>query len=167
MDDELKKESIKKIVWALRRIVTVIYHDSRQMIKQFGITGPQSTVIKCIYVSKKPLSSADLSRSLNVTPANITGIIDRLEERGLVKRTKNLGDRRITLIELTEKGREYAESLPDLIEEKLMQGLKSLSSTEVYGIYSAIDSIFKIIGEEGVKEISIDHDRSPGSFKDA
>ena len=82
MDKEFE-DSVKNIVWALRRIVSLIYQDSRKMFKKFGITGPQSLVIKSLYSVSEPLSSASLSRHLNVTPSNMTGIIDRLEEKGL------------------------------------------------------------------------------------
>jgi DNA-binding MarR family transcriptional regulator len=157
LEDESKKATIKNIVWALRHIVTIIYHDSMEMARQYGVTGPQSLVIKCLHASEDPLSSAALSRLLNVTPANITGIIDRLEEKGLVGRTRKTDDRRIQLIGLTEQGREQARKLPDLIEEKLVRGMETLSSEEVGEIYKSIDTIIRII-EDTVSQQSVDAD---------
>ncbi len=157
MDTEFKN-SIKSIVWALRRIVSLIYQDSKNMNKQYGFTGPQSLVIKSLYSSNKPLSSVALSRNLCVTPANITGIIDRLEEKEIVKRIKRQDDRRQNLIELTEQGKKYGEKLPDLIEEKLIKGLANLNPTEIYGIYSALDNIINIIGVKEVQGFISDHD---------
>jgi DNA-binding MarR family transcriptional regulator len=118
------------------------------MVKKFGITGPQSLVIKSLYSSEKPLSSATLSRYLNVTPSNITGIIDRLEEKELVKRTRNQLDRRTNLIELTKKGSEYGKILPDLIEEKLAKELKNLKPKKISEIYSSLNFIIQIIGSD-------------------
>lgn len=152
------EDSVKNIVWSLRRIVTLIYHDSRKMGKEFGITGPQSLVIKCLYSSPEPLSSAALSRLLNVTPPNITGIIDRLEEKGLIERFKKEGDRRTTLIRLTDKGRELGEALPDPIEEKLINGLEDLQPTEIYGIYSGLQTIIDIVGAEMIARTSLDQE---------
>lgn len=154
------KDSVKNIVWALRRIVSLIYQDSRKMIKRFGITGPQSLVVKSLYNASQSLSSAALSRQLNVTPSNITGIIDRLEERGMVKRSKKEDDRRTTLIELTDEGVEAGRTLPDLVEEKLMSGLGDLSPTEIYGIYSALKTIIDIIGAEEIAKVSLDQEIS-------
>ncbi|MFW6129221.1 MAG: MarR family winged helix-turn-helix transcriptional regulator [Candidatus Aminicenantaceae bacterium] len=145
--------NIKSIVWALRKIVSLIYHDSRNMVKKYGITGPQSLVIKSLYSSEHPLSSATLSRNLNVTPSNITGIIDRLEEKELVKRTRHQLDRRTTLIELTEKGTEYGKILPDLIEEKLARELKNLKQKKISDIQSALNYIIQTIGsDDGIKD---------------
>ncbi|NIM15246.1 MAG: MarR family transcriptional regulator, partial [Candidatus Aminicenantes bacterium] len=92
--NEIKDNSSKSIFGAIRRLVRLTYLDSRAMVKRYGITGPQSLVLKSLIESVEPLSSATLSRKLNVSPANITGIIDRLEEKGLVKRLKKQGDRR-------------------------------------------------------------------------
>ena len=157
------EDGVKNIVWALRRIVSLIYQDSRKMVKRFGITGPQGLVIKILYTSSESLSSAALSRQLNVTPPNITGIIDRLEEKELIRRVRKLGDRRTTLIELTDKGMEFGESLPDPIEEKLMSGLGDLQPTEIFGIYSALNTIVNIIGVEQIATTPLDQEMGNGT----
>jgi len=69
---------IKEIVDAIRRLYRAVYLDSAKMSRQFGLTGSQSGVLRNL-VAHGPLSSAALSRRLYVTPSNITGVIDRLE----------------------------------------------------------------------------------------
>jgi len=150
------ENSVKNIVWALRRIVRLISLDSRHMVKQYSVTGSQGLIIHQLYSSLNPLSAAGLSRLLNVTPSNITGIIDRLEEKGYVRREKNPVDRRTSWIQLTEKGRELGRTLPDLTEQKLYEGLKDLTPTETFGIYSALDTIIQIIGAEKVPAEPLD-----------
>ncbi|MBW2336633.1 MAG: hypothetical protein JRF47_07730 [Deltaproteobacteria bacterium] len=73
----MKAESeavIYNIVDSIRRLVRAVYLDSQKMSKQYGLTGPQSSVLRNL-VNDGPMSSADLSRTLYVTPANITGIM--------------------------------------------------------------------------------------------
>ena len=154
--DSTFESSVKDIVWVLRRIVGLINLDSKRMMKRFGVTGPQGVVIKSLHTLLEPQSSAALSRHLNMTPSNMTGIVDRLEERGLVRRTQKLGDRRTHLIELTDKGQEFSRTLPDPMEEKLMSGLADLQPTEVFGVYSALSTIADIIGAEYVARIPVD-----------
>ncbi len=151
-------ESIKKIVWALRQIVSLVYQDSKKMNKKYGVTGPQSIVLKTLASSNESMSSANLSRLLSVTPSNLTGIIDRLEEKGLIVRIRKSDDRRTVLIELTDKGIDYSQNLPDLIEEKLAQGLGNLTLTEIFGIYSALINIIDIIGKIDIEEYSLDQE---------
>jgi len=122
------------------------------MAKKYGVTGPQTLALKTLNTSEKPLSSTNLSHHLNVTTANITGIIDRLEKKGFVQRIRKSDDRRTVLIEPTPEGRRQSEILPDLIEEKLMRGLKDLKPTEIFGIYSALEKMIQIIGKEAEVE---------------
>ena len=63
-------------------MVRTVYLDSLKMNKVFGLTGPQSTALRALH-SCGPMSSAAMSKLLYVTPSNITGIIDRLEKKGL------------------------------------------------------------------------------------
>jgi MarR family transcriptional regulator, organic hydroperoxide resistance regulator len=52
-----------------------------------------------------------LAEALNVTPPNVTGIIDRLVEQKLVSRTENPEDRRIMLLQITDEGRKLLNNL--------------------------------------------------------
>ena len=83
-------------------------------------------------------------------------IIDRLENKELVTRNKKIGDRRISLIGLTEKGKELGQSLPDPTEEKLILGLADLEPTEIYGIYSAVEKILDLVDAKDLSDVPLD-----------
>lgn len=53
----------------------------------------------------------ELAQQMHCDNSNITGIVDRLEERGLVERHAAEGDRRVKLVALTEAGREIRDEL--------------------------------------------------------
>jgi DNA-binding MarR family transcriptional regulator len=55
------------------------------------------------------LKMADLAEALGVTPRNVTALVDALEEDGLVHRFAHQSDRRVTMIELTDKAPDAAE----------------------------------------------------------
>ena len=57
-----------------------------------------------------PMKMADLADALEVTPRNITALVDGLEGEGLVQRSAHPTDRRVTLVELTDKAND-AEKL--------------------------------------------------------
>ena len=81
---------IQDLVWSIRRLIRAVYLDSQKISKRYGLTGPQSAVIRNLF-NKGPMSSADLSRNLFVTPSNITGIIDRLEKKTAGRTNKKRG----------------------------------------------------------------------------
>lgn len=135
---------IKDIVGGLRWLVRAVYQDSAGTGKRFGLTVAQSGVLRNLAIHG-PLSSADLSRKLYVTPANITGIVDRLEKKGLVERVRQAADRRVSLISLTESGQKLGESLPDPIENKLIAGLAGLDHSRIKELADAIDLIRTLV----------------------
>ena len=143
------------IVQLLRRMVSRIYVDSKRMMKRFGLTGPQTLVLRALLHSG-PVSSATLAKAIFVTPSNLTGIIDRLEKKGLVIRTRQATDRRVQLLDLTEAGKEKAESLPDPIEEKLAAGLALLDEEQAGAIRAAIEQVVGFIDAEKAPDVPFD-----------
>lgn len=158
---------IKEIVGAIRQLVRAVYLDSSKMSRGFGLTGPQSGILHNIAIYG-PLSSADLSRKLYVTPSNITGIIDRLEKKGLVKRIRKEADRRIVLITLTQKGKNLSRSLPDPIEKMLISGLVDLEPEQVRKLSKAMKQILNLIDARKIEDspLRFNHPTNPTVNRD-
>lgn len=142
---------IKEIVWSIRRLVRAVYLDVAKISKQYGLTGPQSSVLRTL-IHSGPMSSAELSRTLYVTPSNITGIIDRLEKKELVERIRKEGDRRVALIMLTGKGRDLSQTLPDPIENKIISELADLDPEHVKMLSLAVQQILTLIDAKDIDE---------------
>jgi DNA-binding MarR family transcriptional regulator len=70
--------------------------------------------------------SKDLAGHLKIAPRSATEVVDALEEKGLVTRSPDPGDRRATLVALTEHGRELSEEVRrtrGVESERLFEGL--------------------------------------------
>ena len=152
---------IKDIVNAIRKFVRAISLDTFKMSREYGLTGPQSSVLRTLF-KEGPLSSASLSRRLYVTPSNITGIIDRLENKGLVERIRKKGDRRIALITLTESGTELSNELPDPIEKKLIYKLADLKAEHVRILALVMNQILNLIDAKGIDDEFLELHHGPG-----
>ncbi len=85
--------------------------------RTYGLSWPGFTVLRTLRQSG-PTSAKRLTAALACTHSNITGIVDRLERDGWVKRTRSTEDRRVIFLKLTEKGEQIGE-----IEEGLHQFL--------------------------------------------
>ncbi len=88
---------------------------------------------------------SQLSRRLSRTRCAVTGLVDRLEEKGLVRRKRSRRDRRQIHVTLTEKGRELAAELrekvaPEMskLAEKLMG---ALTETEAAALVSSLGKL--------------------------
>ena len=81
------------------------------------ITQTQIFTIMAI-VEKSPIRLSQLSRKLHISAPTVTGIIDRLERSGYVKRIPDSNDRRAVNVDLTAKGRHIAKKLQTTLKTK-------------------------------------------------
>ena len=90
-------------VAALLRDINRRYRDQpiESDIARSGLTFPQVSTITTLY-ERGPLSLKELSTELGLSHSTVSGIVDRLERRGLVKRTADSLDRRVTRISVTD-----------------------------------------------------------------
>jgi DNA-binding MarR family transcriptional regulator len=72
-----------------------------------------------------------LAAALGVTPPNITGIVDRLVEQGLVSRQENPEDRRMLMLQVTEKGETLIAELRERTVSHMSETLAHLSTAEL------------------------------------
>jgi DNA-binding MarR family transcriptional regulator len=152
---EENEKVIQEIIDSIRQLYRTIQLDSSKMSRKYGLTAPQSSVLRML--SKYgPLASTELSRMLYMTPSNITGIIDRMEKKGLVTRIRQPGDRRVVLLQLTEKGAGLSKTLPDPIEEKLSIHLSSLESGQVQQLKNGIYQILQLIDAHNIEDIWVE-----------
>ncbi|HEY8431914.1 MAG TPA: MarR family transcriptional regulator [Sandaracinaceae bacterium] len=113
--------------------VVYLYTESRRVTKalarQHGLTGPQVTALK-ILEGIGELSLSELSARMSAKNSTITGLVDRMEQNGLVRRERSERDRRVVRIRATEKGRAIAAAVPVTAMEMLTDALRSLSASD-------------------------------------
>ncbi|MER5808847.1 MarR family transcriptional regulator [Streptomyces sp. NPDC002033] len=78
------------------------------------LTGAQARVLTML--SLEPLPMRRIARKLRCEPSNVTGIVDRLETRGLVERRPDPADRRVKLAAPTEEGLQTSERLRESLD---------------------------------------------------
>jgi len=89
----------------------------------------------------------DLSRHLLVTAGNVTGMIDRMERDGLVERSPDATDRRVTRVHLTEKGNQLAQTVIPKHRKDIEKLFRPLKPLELQRLRHLLDTL--IAGLEG------------------
>lgn len=135
---------VAEIMDNIRRVFQVVNEQSKQVERETGLTGPQVWAIKVIS-SHGTLRVSELAARMYLHPTTVVGIIDRLEKRGLVCRTRSLEDRRVVDVSLTEEGRSLVAHTPEVASNKITQGLESLSTEELTVIYHGFDRLTQIL----------------------
>jgi DNA-binding MarR family transcriptional regulator len=113
------------ILTSLRKITRAIDLHSRQLAKEYKLTGPQVVCLRRLRATGTTLPSI-LSREVSLSQATITGILDRLEAQGLVERQRDRDDRRRVNISLTSQGIAIAESSPEPLQDRFLESLNQL-----------------------------------------
>lgn len=96
----------------------------QERLEPYDLT-PFHWLILCCLWEQDGLATSALGEQLRQVGGTLTGVIDRMEERGIVRRERDASDRRIWRIWLTEAGRQLEAVLPDLalqLREEAFQG---------------------------------------------
>lgn len=118
-----------RVIAALRRIVRAIDIHSRHLVERFNVTGPQLIALQELErLGRVPVGV--LARRVHVSHPTMTGIVDRLEKRGLVRRERDTRDRRRTTVSTTERGRALVESAPSPLQDRFRQAFSKLEEWE-------------------------------------
>ncbi len=123
---------------AILATAKVIRRVSLRVFADEGITDPQFQVLMSL-VDKGPMLMRKLSDELLVTPANVTGIVDRLEEKGLVRRTSGKGDRRASIILITEEGKAMFDRVAVKKANMLREALRGFTRDELATLHGLLE----------------------------
>lgn len=128
---QIKTEKCDKLLIELRKIIRAIDLHSKQLVSQYGLTGPQLIVLKAIcQAGDHLLNSTQLARDVSLSQATITSILDRLLDKMYIKREKSNLDKRKTYIRPTAKAIAVFEKSPKLLQEDFIKKFDGLKDWE-------------------------------------
>lgn len=133
-----------RILRALRRITRAIELHSRQLSAGSRITGPQLLCLRTV-IDKGPMTATAISQEVHVSASTVVGILDRLEDKGLILRERSRTDRRIVFVSATDAGRELAQNTPSPLQQKLAESLQALPELEQATITLSLERVAALI----------------------
>ena len=140
-----------EILIKLRKIIRSINLESKKIQKEFGISIPQLLLLQYLSEQKDYKASAkDIKNYINLNASTVSGIIQRLEEKGLVAKLPNSDDKRGMFITLTAKGADLLKESPTTLQEKLSQRLKKLSPKQIEELYTNIEILTNLMDAEEI-----------------
>ena len=126
-----------RLIWALDHNLHV---SSKRMATVHGITGPQRLVVRLI--GRYPtVSAGELARVLHVHKSTITGIVQRLEGHGLVRRATDAADARRIRLTLTAAGRRVAGPLAGTTEAAVRRVLSAVDARSIETTRRVLDRL--------------------------
>ncbi len=130
----------------LSQCYQVAQKQCRDALRKTGLTQPQYEVLSQIS-DEEGIPLTRIGENMNVTGGNITGIVDRLERDGLVKRKRDKEDRRIIRAFFTSKGRNlYSKATPSY-DRFLKNTFGDASDAELKRLQKSLDNLARTAGK--------------------
>lgn len=133
----------EKVMVAIVKVSEIFKKESDAIFKNYGLTFSQYNVLRILTNSKHgQISVTNASKIMIVSGPNMTGIAKRLEKNGFIIRKRDPKDERITLLEITPKGKQVVVNISAAKDENILNYLKSFSEDEKERMLKDLKRIF-------------------------
>lgn len=137
-------DSEEEVLKSLRRIIRAVDLYSRKLVTQTGLSGPQLICLRQL-AAQGPMQTSHLAEAVNLSSATVCGILNRLEQRGLVTRERQLDDRRRVLVSLSEAGQDTVDNAPPALHDSFLFKLRALSARQQDDIKRTLTKIVSMM----------------------
>ena len=132
----------EKVMVAIVRAAELFKKESGAIFKNYGLTFAQYNVLRILDATPNGKNTiTNVSRIMLVSGANMTGVAKRLEKSGFLIRRGDANDERITLLEITPKGRQSLRNIYEEKDENLDKYMSSFSADEKEEMLSRLKQI--------------------------
>jgi len=144
-----EESELRQLALELEQHLTEIRQEIRRPVEaefaKGGLTGPQRSVMQAL-VTSDGRSLKELTAQVGLAHSTVSGIVDRLEKRGLVERKPNLNDRRHTRIIVSGVVREFMEKrYPVIAAHPLYDVLHAADGVERNAIVTGIRILRRLL----------------------
>tara|TARA_B110000208_G_C11633006_1_gene381485 strand:+ start:314 stop:823 length:510 start_codon:yes stop_codon:yes gene_type:complete len=133
-------KSHQELLISLRKVIRAIDLHSKHLNKTSGLTSPQLLIM--LEIDKASgVNSSQIAKSVNLSAATVTNIIDRLESKELILRVRSTQDKRKVGLYLTEKSSEKLLNAPQPLQEHFIDNFTNLAQWEQSQLLSAVERL--------------------------
>jgi DNA-binding MarR family transcriptional regulator len=136
MDDQFCNDMLV----SLRKIMRAVDLHSKDLKRKFGLTGPQLIILQEV-ASHNQISASELARSVSLSQATVTDIVNRLAREGYLSKERSSTDKRRVMIRPLEKCRKILEKAPPPLQETFTNRFARLEHWEQMMLLSALNRI--------------------------
>jgi DNA-binding MarR family transcriptional regulator len=153
---ELSQEDKDYEIWLLFTWARQAVYRAREMeLSRYNLSPEQARILIILHNSKEDVTPAHLSRLILLKPHTVSALINRMEKKGLVKKTKDLERKNMVRITLTEKGSKAYDIVIKMGPIHRIIGALSNKEGEIF-----YQSLLKILTKAG-EEIGLNEDTLP------
>jgi|1186.fasta_scaffold33910_2 DNA-binding MarR family transcriptional regulator len=143
-----KSELAAELGNSLLRIAKSAKRSIRAELEEMGVTVPQALTIQHLAAAGGRLTLRQIGQECDMLASTATGVVDRLEQHGYVRRERDRDDRRVVWVQLTEEGAALQSRLP-AFGTRIGSAFTVLSVSELEQLLDALRRIQVVTEEEG------------------
>jgi DNA-binding MarR family transcriptional regulator len=126
----------------------------RRLTERFATTLPRFDVLAALERSEDGLTMGELSRALLVSNGNVTAIVRKLAQDGMVATAPHPADRRVSVVRLTAQGSAHFAAVAEAHHGWVDELLAGLSRDERRALYDALGRLKLSLGGAAARELS-------------
>jgi DNA-binding MarR family transcriptional regulator len=132
-----------RVTGRISRIATHLARRQGDVFGRYGLNRGEVGVLSALRIAGPPhrLSPTKLFKGLMLSSAGMTGLLDRLQERGLVTRSSDPSDRRSVVVELTSKGRELVDVVVAANADEEKEVVAGLTAAEASSLAALLQKL--------------------------
>jgi len=142
---------IEEMLTAIKRIVSLIKQNFERDFKKMHVTQSQILVMRVLN-QYGDMKMSDISRELDLSNSTVSGIIDRLVEKKIVKRKRSEEDRRIVMISLAEEYCKPVKKQLNAFALKMRRTLSTATEEDLDSIMQGLEKLERILEESQESE---------------
>jgi DNA-binding MarR family transcriptional regulator len=142
--NRMRQQIYNDMLISLRKIIQAISLHSRDLHRRYGLTGPQLMILYEIS-NQSRISVTELAKIISLSQATVTDILNRLEKKGLVTRTRSKTDKRRIMITTTTACNHILEMAPPSLQETFITQFSNLDEWEQMMIVSAFKRVVDLM----------------------
>ena len=139
-----KKQLIRLWLELLKNTGEIERYLRTQLHKNFDSTLPQFDLLAALDRADKPISKTELSHQMMVSNGNVTWLVKRMVAEGLITHVLSTKDRRVKLVELTQKGSADFQKMVIEHEKWLINIFKGLKTDDLNLLVSSLNQLRKV-----------------------
>ena len=147
-----KLESISQIISLNRNFNRTLKHEFHNLMQDSGFTLPQLSVISVLAKNGEQKVSG-ISEKMGLSDSTVSGILDRLEQKGMIERKRNKDDRRVVKIYLNKGNQKVCREFHQKREKYFTHLLKKLSKQEINDIIKGLKILNRVFCDKKNSEI--------------
>lgn len=115
--------------YQFKLVSQLLCREFQNNLEPFGLTPFHYLVLACLW-QEDGLATSTIADKLKQLGATLTGVLDRMEERGVIRRERDVHDRRVWRTWLTAEGKRLQEVLPPIASATIEKGMSGISESD-------------------------------------